>query len=594
MISFLSVAGDKSSQREMEASYRMLLVFVVINSVICHRSKFDCIHSRCTLQDIASTSDSLEVLRNLMQLTTKRTNYYDFYNETQILSHFHSISCTNVTMETIPSRLFEKFVELEIFTASNVSLEKINQEDFKYATKLKVLDLSRNKILTLNENSFVEINGSLVNLDLSYNKLKIIDEDFILMLSESSSHFNMLNLEGNEIFEIVKSKKVHEKSWSIINVNLNSNKLKAQTNFSVKSLRLDNNEIENLKINDSINLLRVDNNMLRSLDVCAGVVHLSAANNQIVHLNLHNSSVLRILILSGSQIGEEILLKLKSSKNLGYLDLSDTGLTSLSLDSFAEFENFENLNLSKNRIASIEFGVFSHQTSLQHLNLSYNLISDVNLHVFASLSYLESLDISENLISTIDNYESTRKFLRSLDSIGIGGNIWGCQYLAKMYASLKTQYIEIIKGSNLVKSSSNVAGIHCNAHQKDKKNSSVDFGKHENSEPTLREVISNVNQISTRLTKVEGKQASANNNITNLSLVFSHQLQNQMEKLFQDSLNHSGFSWTVFILIILLLCSTVIIGLGVKIYIIPNYRRILEASIERPTMNYSSIVDLHM
>ena len=53
------------------------------------------------------------------------------------------------TLESIPSKLFETFVNIFTLTAENVGLEKVNRGDFQFASNLKLLSMADNEIETI-------------------------------------------------------------------------------------------------------------------------------------------------------------------------------------------------------------------------------------------------------------------------------------------------------------------------------------------------------------------------------------------------------------------------------------------------------------
>lgn len=593
-----------------------LFVLKIATFANCEQKNFLCEYRMCVLRDIESTASLLKLLDNLTQLPTET---YGDKNEIKELSYFNQISCENVTMKKFPQKLLQSFFYLQTFSAENVNLQSIERFDFKFAGKfstlnlghnkisslgekvfevlqnLENLDLSNNEIVEIHENAFVGVSKKLHNIDLSFNKLKEVSEDLIIGLSESSIFLRKVSFENNEISEILKSNKVHEKPWSIGHLSFKHNNLKVfeLNNFNAESLNLENNKIESLQINESIYGLGVDNNKLKFLQVGTEVVRLSAENNQIVDLNLHNSSAFRSVNLSGNKIGEKALVELRNSKNLQELQLSETSLTILKFDSFAEFEDLQILRIDKNRISSIQYGVFSHQRSLTLLNISSNVISHIDFYVFTSLSWLQLLDISRNTISAIEHSENIRKILPSLRLIDVSNNLWDCSYLSRLHSTLQSQYIEIAKPLRFVKNSSNIAGVKCigdknHKHQSNESNVPDDLNlKLEELNNQIKSMKSQIENFEEKFTKLEAKFGE-NSNATNLKidqqkLANEKSIHNVEKKIFEVSKQEkvdktSGFSWTIFTLTCLLLAAVGIIGFGVKVYIVPNFRRIQAAT----------------
>lgn len=71
----------------------------------------------------------------------------------------------NSNIEYLPSRLFLQFPNLLIYKAAECSVNEINKENFEELTRLKVIDLSFNRIRKISGNTFLELESLLfVNL----------------------------------------------------------------------------------------------------------------------------------------------------------------------------------------------------------------------------------------------------------------------------------------------------------------------------------------------------------------------------------------------------------------------------------------------
>lgn len=151
----------------MKAFYHTFTILIVVCFVNCGHENFEYTNHDCILRDISSTSELLEILKNLTELKTKKKMHDSEHDKVENLDYFVKISFQNVPLKTIPSKLFEKFHELQTLIASNVSLEFIDHDDFKFAQKLQVLNLSNNKISLIDEKFFGNLKA-LTRLDLGF------------------------------------------------------------------------------------------------------------------------------------------------------------------------------------------------------------------------------------------------------------------------------------------------------------------------------------------------------------------------------------------------------------------------------------------
>lgn len=86
-----------------------------------------------------------------------------------------AIVVKNSNFILLPSQLFQKFRNLLVFRASDVSLREIAREDFRDAEHLTILHLDRNEIVELEDGVFSYLKR-LQRLDLSRNQITSINE----------------------------------------------------------------------------------------------------------------------------------------------------------------------------------------------------------------------------------------------------------------------------------------------------------------------------------------------------------------------------------------------------------------------------------
>lgn len=137
-----------------------------------------------------------------------------------------------------------------------------------------------------------------------------------------------------------------------------------------------------------------------------------------LNLNDENTERDRISIRSYDNLKDTISLDILSPTNLTripsfilqkfpklrHLRMINTGITSLSSDSFAAGHRLMQIDLRRNRIGSnVPTNVFANLNSLEDVNLAYNKISRIEPRAFDSVPALKILFLSNNLLQSINS-----------------------------------------------------------------------------------------------------------------------------------------------------------------------------------------------
>ncbi len=146
---------------------------------------------------------------------------------------------------------------------------------------------------------------------------------------------------------------------------------------NLRTLKLQNNKIIDLKINLNVKNLDLSNNRLENLQ-----------DNDLFH-----------------------------AENLEELDLSNNYLGPLNISLFSKLTNLEVLNLRGTNISNIQFGTFSHQHALRVLIISDNSLGQLDLHWFAALDKLEVFYMSGNRLKKIENLSQIKTIFPDLKKI---------------------------------------------------------------------------------------------------------------------------------------------------------------------------------
>ncbi|XP_053672304.1 chaoptin [Anopheles nili] len=266
--------------------------------------------------------------------------------------------------KTLFTSVAEYLTELRL--ANNLlgdSLNPIFSTDVLQALQaLKVLDLSGNRIIALEESIF-DGNRRLVELYLDQNKITTIP---VAALKELPS-LKLLSLRSNRIDMLEPD----------------------AFNFSNKLERLDlrNNRIRSLKSKVFANL--------------GSMKEVLLAGNQLGHVDeraLAGMDVLQKLDLSDNLLSEFPSEALGSVVALKVLNISLNNIAKLESNHLAQMRSLQILDISRNSIATILPGTFREQLLLKYLDLSLNSLRTIEDDAFEGLDNLQTLILRDNNI----------------------------------------------------------------------------------------------------------------------------------------------------------------------------------------------------
>nr|XP_033782518.1 toll-like receptor 9 [Geotrypetes seraphini] len=280
---------------------------------------------------------------------------------------------------TITPEMFKNLTDIDCLQLSFNSISQtVNGHQFTGLNKLKMLDLSHNKINLYFNSAFSEL-PQLETLDLSYN----------------SYHFQMTGI-GHRLTFISQMK-------ALTFLNLAYNKIANRITTELHS--------------DSLQVLLFDGNLLNTMwqhgDLylkfffhLTNLTKLDISNNYLRVLlpktfaNLPKA--LKILIVKQNLLASFNWTCLALLPKLNVLDLSANKLASLSNTSNLSAASLQNLDLSYNHIDRIGQHFFVNAPALILLNLSYNSLQEVNKDWFGES--LQHLDLRGNpLLCTCDS-----------------------------------------------------------------------------------------------------------------------------------------------------------------------------------------------
>lgn len=340
----------------------------------------------------------------ISNITIKVTNY-NWHNIKQSELHFE-----NSTLPYIPSRLQMMMDQFVVLNMTSVKLQRIDGANFQDACSMREIHLKGNELQiiyneTFNESSLLEI------LDLSYNNISLIEPNAFYGLE----NLTFLDLSQNKLTSIALE---FQNILTLKELNL-SNNLILSTHPSMvglmknlNSLNFDSNQISDIKINicNALNLnLNIAKNDLENLTISWNPVCQASFGNTLEIIAATNR-----------------IRRVTADKQI----------------------NLVSINLSRNNLTTIK-GV----TNIQHLSkliLSHNTIKNVSFETLKNLTSLKVFDMSFNDVEKIDDVQSLKKFVPTLEWIGLEGNKWNCVYLTEITKILKQVNVsnDVIKGDS--------------------------------------------------------------------------------------------------------------------------------------------------
>ncbi|KAM4043080.1 toll-like receptor 5 [Anomaloglossus baeobatrachus] len=292
----------------------------------------------------------------------------------------------------------------------------VRKDSFKNLAKLIELDLSYNQILLLDQDAFTglsslenlvlyfnQLNGSflennyfkdltnLVLIDLSYNKLTYLKPHPKFY---NLYRFELLNLKGNRISRICEGDLHSFQQKKITVIDLSSNLLYY---LNATDWEHCGNPFRNIEF-DTLNL--GDNGFNeRTTKALCNVLN----GTKILHLNLRSHLMGPDFGFNNFQNPDNTTFAGLENSDLVILDISKGLIFSLQPYLFGKLSKLLHLNIAENKINRIENNAFHGLQNLQWLNMSFNLMGELYDVAFDGLTSLVELYLNDNHIGPIQN-----------------------------------------------------------------------------------------------------------------------------------------------------------------------------------------------
>lgn len=280
---------------------------------------------------------------------------------------------------------------LQSLDLSNCNLQdRLSEEAFKNASKLRVLNLSGNPMLAADLTVVLRHLPKLHKLSLSHCHLRKLPTAFEVFenLEELDISHNPLSDAFVTLLSPLSSLEFLDMSYCDLG-HVGNNTFAQMT--SLKKLILSGNTLHTLEEGLFANLTRLESLEMNNCDL-RNPIDLRVFGDR----NITNVIELK---LSGNPLSvpeKDALLPTQLS-NLEILDISDCGLSHLHENVFSKTRNITRLNLSNNKISEAkDLSSLKLLRSLEHLDLSNNYLQSINYKIFKSNPNLLSVNLLGN------------------------------------------------------------------------------------------------------------------------------------------------------------------------------------------------------
>lgn len=310
---------------------------------------------------------------------------------------------------------FGELKELETLNLAENNLHALPEGTFCELSTLQVLNVSRNRIRLTENLGFptkpcaVAGGGELDLrvLDLSRNELMTLPENWTMV---KFRRLQQLNLEHNNLTEISGEALAGLPSLHIFNISYNQ--LTTLPNGLFAGAR-DFQEIH-LQHNKLAELPRGIFHKLEQLLI------LDLSHNRLSSSHIDNSTFSGLIRLIVLNLAQNLLTRLdsKTFRDLYFLqilDLRNNSINHIDNNTFLPLYNLHTLNLAENEIHTIGSNLFNGLFVLSKLTLNNNRIRTVDVLAFRNCSDLKELDLSTNQLTAIPNAIQNLTMLRTLD-----------------------------------------------------------------------------------------------------------------------------------------------------------------------------------
>lgn len=339
------------------------------------------IHSDCKIVDFKKLNENLEMCEKtriedaIYALVIYDKNLTLIPNLVKQTPNISIAVMSNLNSTSISSMEICKWENLTVLLYQGHKLSKLPSRLLSDCNTLFNLGLANNEITEMETDTFVDL-SSLRVLNLSKNQIEILDPD----LFKSLINLEELYLRDNCVQTI--SPDLFQYNKELFRLDLSHNKIKSvhdesfQMSKKLRDLLINWNQNLtniNLKYLDLLNLVVINNCMLKTLFIPSNVVYFYANHNQLSHITLQSNSKLELLKIAFNNFTD--LIDLRPLTNLHILDLSNNGITNISLNNFFGLNKLIDLQLNSVSVRDINIvKMTENMPALQRFNITSDRI----------------------------------------------------------------------------------------------------------------------------------------------------------------------------------------------------------------------------
>nr|CAD7267220.1 unnamed protein product [Timema shepardi] len=367
-----------------------------------------------------------------------------------------SLSIVSGKLDKVPQKALSGLTHLRSLDLESNEIQELPSYSF-YGLSLVKLNMKGNVLHKISEYGFAGLEGSLTELDLAENKLKL----FPMTALRRLEHLRSLRMAWNEIGSILDDG--YSRLDSLLFLDLSSNNFETiprdcfRPTPVLRTLSLYYNAIETVHSEAFVSLTEMEsvdvshnkivfldpfifqmNKKLRTVDLSHNHIHyisgvfsklpelreLFLSENNILEIPsdaFSDSSLLTVVYLQQNAIRWIEQDSLITLPNLSQLHLSANFIQYIPKELFFQSQKLSSLSLDDNRITGIDPGTFEFVQSLRELRLQNNRIISIARGVFDPLPSLLELHLQNNLIATIES--GSFRSLQSLQHVNLQGNL---------------------------------------------------------------------------------------------------------------------------------------------------------------------------
>ncbi|BFF92260.1 protein artichoke [Drosophila madeirensis] len=343
--------------------------------------------------------DALEGLESLQTLIIKDNNI--LLVPGSALGRLPQLTTLQLDFNRVAALSAEILGSLQAGDITSLSLSRnvireLPPGSFQMFSSLHTLDLAGNSLAVVNADTFAGLEGTLMALKLSQNRLTGLGGT-----PWELPELRSLDLSGNSLAEIPIS--VFDELENLQSLNLSGNHLAGLTGALFKPLA-------RLQVIDlsRCNIRQLSGDLLAGLQ---DLKHIHINDNQLAELQ--DGTFVNLWNISSIDLSNNHIASIRTGAFVNVMKLKRLNLQGNQLSAFkGEYFNtgtgIEELDISHNQLSYLFPSSFRIHPRLREIRAAHNKFSFFPAELISSLQYLEHIDLSHNQLKTIEELDFAR------------------------------------------------------------------------------------------------------------------------------------------------------------------------------------------